>query len=432
MKYIADNHSHGTVPVDEAVSGVRIATVITGVAITLPAFLLGSKIIGDLGLVDGVIAMFLGGLFLAVIGIFCMLVGSQSKLSTYTILQFCFGRLGSKIINIVLSVTLFGWYGVTVVIFGEAMAEVVSQVFSISISWRVFTVFGSVLMIFTGIFGFRAIERLSFIVVPLLLTVLSFGVYKVVEGTAFSEMLEFSGSANNDISTIGQGCALFIGGFMIGVTISPDLSRFARFDRDAFWGALLSFGIGTPVVMILAGLPSIVSSEPNLVLSMTAVGLGVPALGVMVFASWTTNVNTLYSTSLSVAQLLPNAKDWFLTLLAGIVGTILALAGIMEHFVDFLIMIGIIIPPIAGVYLAEYFLIKPNKIDIIKIDDVPNYRLAAIFSWGIASLIGFVETQYDWSLLGVQSVDTIALSMIILLVLKKVTQLKGQYVNRAL
>ncbi len=154
--------------------------------------------------------------------------------------------------------------------------------------------------------------------------------------------------------------------------------------------------------------------------SMTSLGLGIPVLIVMVLATWTTNINNLYSASLSIARMMPRVRDWVITLVSGVIGTLLALAGIMDHFVEFLILLGIIVPPIAGVYLADYFLLRETRIAIVQHDPVPEFRWDAMTAWGLGCAVGFVERMSDWSLTSVTAIDTLLMGMVVLWVWSKV------------
>ncbi len=408
---LTDNHSRGPVPAAESVSGIAIAVIIIGVSITLPAFLVGTQLIGALGLADGAVAIFVGGLLTACVGYLTMRVGTETRLSTYNIIRFCFGRAGSHFVNLILAITLLGWYGVTAALFGRALSRVVADAFAWVVPSPVFTIAGGVLMVITTIYGFRAIDRLSRIAVPLLAALLLYGVWKVMGGASLAELSAVPGKPSVGIASISAGISIVIGSFFVGVTLVPDLSRFARGRRDAVTGSFLSYGLGFPLVLLLAGLPVLVSADTDLISSMTALGLGIPALVVMVFATWTTNINNLYSASLSFARILPKARDWVITLVSGVIGTLLALAGIMDHFVDFLILLGIIVPPIAGIYLAEYFLIRPARLDSGQPDAVRSFRWAAIGSWAIAGALGFLERAYDWSITSVTAIDTFLLAM---------------------
>lgn len=411
---LTDNYSRGPVPAAETVSGTAIAVVIIGVSITLPAFLVGTELMAALGLVEGVLAIFIGGFLTACIGYLTMRVGTETRLSTYNIIRDCFGRNGSNIVNLILAVTLFGWYGVTAALFGRALSQAVDDAFGVLVPHPILTVAGGVLMVATTIYGFRAINRLSRIAVPLLAALLAYGVWRVLEGASLAELRSVAGQPNEGLATVSAGISIVIGSFFVGVTLVPDLARFARRRRDAITGSFLSYGLGFPLVLLLAGLPVLVSAEPDLITSMTSLGLGIPVLIVMVFATWTTNINNLYSASLSIARMMPRVRDWVITLVCGAIGTLLALAGIMDLFVEFLILLGIIVPPIAGVYLADYFLLQETRIDANRTDAVPDYRWDAMAAWSIGCAVGFAERAGDWSLTSVTAIDTLLTGMAVL------------------
>ena len=419
-KRLTDNHSRGPVPAAESVSGTAIAVVIIGVSITLPAFLVGTELMAALGLVRGGLAIVLGGFLTACIGYFTMRVGTDTRLSTYNIIRYCFGRAGSRLVNLILATTLFGWFGVTAALFGRALSQAVGDAFGVFVPHPVFTIAGGALMVATTLFGFRAINRLSRVAVPLLAALLLYGVWKVLEGASLAELSSVAGQPSEGLATVSAGISIVIGSFFVGVTIVPDLARFARDHRDAATGSFLSYGLGFPLVLLLAGLPVLVSAEPDLITSMTSLGLGIPVLIVMVFATWTTNINNLYSASLSIARMMPRVRDWVITLVSGVIGTLLALAGIMDHFVEFLILLGIIVPPIAGVYLADYFLLRDTRIVIVQSDPVPEFRWDAMAAWGLGCVVGFVERMSDWSLTSVTAIDTLLMGMVVLWVWNKV------------
>ena len=227
---LTNNYSHDFIPDAETVSGVRIALIITGVAITLPAFLLGANVMVALGVVRGALAIVAGELIIMLVALMTMTVGASSRLSTYMVVQFPFGRLGGRIVSFLLSITLFGWFGVTLMLFAQACRQAVIEVFGVDWPLVSFTLAGSLLMVATTIFGFRAIERLARVAVPLLGVLLVVGVYRVL---ADSSLLASAGPAVGDpaLSSFGLAVSAVVGGFMVGATIAPDLARFAPSPR---------------------------------------------------------------------------------------------------------------------------------------------------------------------------------------------------------
>lgn len=410
---VFDNHSREPVPAREQVTGVRIAVIIIGIGITLPAFLVGAEIVSSLGFVSSLLALAIAGTILAAIATLAMLIGARTHLSTPAIIRLTFGHAGSKFVNAFLASTLLGWYGVTVILFGRAAGRAIEDMggAEASVSPMLLVAFGSALMALTTIFGFRAIDRLSRIAVPLLAIMLLAAVTLAIQGTGWTELMGLKPSlGSGTIYSIGSGASLIIGGFMVGVTITPDLSRFARRDSDAVKGALLSYGSGSQLVLFMTGIPALATGEKDLIVTMSLLGLGLPALAVLLLATWTTNVNNLYSASLGFAQVLPRWRDWLITLVAGLAGTALAVVIGMEHFVSFLVFLAVAIPPIAGIYITDFFLLRRFAGLPSAQERVPSWNAAAFAAWLAASGVGTWEVFNKVSASGVPALDTVVVA----------------------
>lgn len=110
----ADNHSRTTVPDSEFVSSISIAGVIVGVTLTLPVFILAGEIMTGLGAAAGAAAMAVGGLCLMLLAMVTGYIGMKTRLTTFSIMRAPFGVLGAKILTFMWSLTLIGWFGLTV------------------------------------------------------------------------------------------------------------------------------------------------------------------------------------------------------------------------------------------------------------------------------------------------------------------------------
>ena len=206
------------------VAGWKLATVIVGVAITLPAFLIGAEIMTSLGTQKGMAAIFTAGILLAVIAGGCMYIAVVKRETTYQMIDAPFAMMGSRFVSFLVSLTLLGWFGVTVSLFGDAMEKSVLELLAVSLPLWVYIGFGTIIMIFTSIYGFQAIGHLSKIAVPLMLFVLIMGLYTVLSKYCFSGIWSKKAAGENNLS-FGEAVSMIIGSFMVGVTIIPDLAR---------------------------------------------------------------------------------------------------------------------------------------------------------------------------------------------------------------
>ncbi|MFE2626244.1 cytosine permease, partial [Streptomyces caelestis] len=92
------------------------------------------------------------------------------------------------------------------------------------------------------------------------------------------------------------------------------------------------------------------------------------AFGVMVVLMSTAKINdwNLYGSSLGVVNFFQvvfrkRLHRGVVTVVLGIAGTLLSAVGIMTHFTEFLSLLGVMIPPIGGIIVAEYWVVKKMR-----------------------------------------------------------------------
>ena len=330
IEQITEDYSRQQVPDAQAVSGARIALVIIGFAITLPLMLTGSKLGLSLGLEKSLLAFSIGGALLMVLGIFTAIVGANAKVSTYKIIETPFGVLGAKFVNIVLAMTLMGWYGVTAALFGEATQQAFLDIYRLDLGVSFYTVIGSVLMISVTVFGFKALDRFSLLVVPLLIIFMFCMVYFSMQNSSIEQLMV----ATTDTS-IGVAISVVVGSYIVGATLIPDLCRYARNAKQGVAAVVISLGLALPFILSVSAIPSLATGNSDLVVIMMELGMGIPALLMIVFATWTSNANNLYSTSLGLATIFTKNAKWKITIAVGVICTLVALTGITDYFVPF-------------------------------------------------------------------------------------------------
>jgi cytosine permease len=345
-----EDYANSPVPDSRTVNGWRVALIVTGFNIALPGFLNGAQISSALGMNGAVLAALIAGVTLCVMGCLTAVVSVRTRLTTYLLVQRSFGRFGAALVNVVIALVHFGWFGVNVSFFGDAMVAGVQEVLGVSGSFATFVLVGSLLMAITTIYGFRALDRLALIAVPILAMILGtvlvmairrYGVVTAPDPTPPIPM------------TFGTALSALIGSNMVTVAAMPDLTRYVRSNRQALIGMALSFPLATPLLMLAAAVPALAAGEIDIMRLIVGFGLGVPALLVLILSTWTINAGNLYSASLSLTATFPRIEQWKFTLLAGAVGGLLAVIGIINAFISFLLILGAIIPPIAAIYVID-------------------------------------------------------------------------------
>lgn len=427
-KPLVKDYEREPVPQDQRKGWGRLSLVWLGGIIALSATALGGALGGGLSLSEAVIASFIGCFLLAILSALCGVVGAKTGLSTPMVSMFALGRYGSYAVSIIIAVALFGWFGVQLDLFGSTLHYVIKDIFNVSIHPKILIVIGGILMTTTAFIGYKAIEKLSIISVPLLGILLIASLFKVMSGRSFSEVLDTP--LTGDPLTIGLSVSLIIGSLATGAIIGPDISRYARSTKDAVISSFVGFFGGFSVVLIIAAILAKATAEVDIVAIMLGLGWGTAAMMILILAQWTTNDNNLYSSALGFAVVFKKVPKYVLTITAGIIGTVMAVAGIYDSFIPFLIFLSALIPPIGGVYVGN-FLLNRDKFNYKNLENVKNVNLVGIVIWGIASLVAFATTPSPngfglFTLTGASGFDAFLVAFVLQLIASKVLKDKQQ------
>ena len=143
--------------------------------------------------------------------------------------------------------------------------------------------------------------------------------------------------------------------------------------------------------MLLTGaLTSIVTGQYDI--SAILASLGVPFVGLvaLVLATWTTNVTNAYSGGLALSNLLgfDESKFKITTGVAGGIGTLLAAFGLLNAFQGFLSLMSALIPPLAGVLIAAYWIVGKGKKENFEVH--PGFSAVGVISFAVGAIFACI------------------------------------------
>jgi cytosine permease len=205
----------------------------------------------------------------------------------------------------------------------------------------------------------------------------------------------------------------------VGVVLTPDLTRYARNVRDCVTASFLGQGGGMTIAYVFGMIPVLVWNELEPMNYMIVMGFGAAALAVLVFATWTTNVINLYGVSLSARASVPVGNYRSMTIVGGIIGTVAAIIGIADFLIEFLIVMGLLVPPIAGVYLCDFFLLNRRDFSSRSFADRPAFKVNALLVGIGAGLVATWMYFNGSSLTSIAPLDSLVISVVAYLVLEK-------------
>ena len=175
------------------------------------------------------------------------------------------------------------------------------------------------------------------------------------------------------------------------------------------------------IAYIVGMIPVLVWNELEPMNYMFLIGYGAMALAVIVFATWTTNVINLYSTALAARASVPLGQYRSVVVVSGIAGTIAAVIGISENLINFLVIMGLLVPPIAGVYLVDFFIFNRTDFSPERLENRPAIRINATVV-GLGT--GIVSTWMYFSgmsLTSIGALDSLFMSVVAYVALQKIT-----------
>lgn len=415
-KQETNDYTRIKVPENKTVHGINIAAIIVGIGVTLPTFYVGGEVAQAIGLSKSLWVFILVNLVLGILCGITAIIGNRTRLSTYMLLHFSFGKKGTLFINCLIGITLLGWYAVTVEIFGEALTDSFKHLLGINVPISISIIGGSILMTITAIFGFKIVERFSVLTVPLLIVFLIYVLYSTIDSQSVESILNIKGNASLSIT---EAISAIVGLTILTPVLMPDFSRFARTDKDSLI-SVLALVIGFPIILLAGAIPSLMTGEIDIMKIMISLSLTIPAFIILVFSTWTTNTSNLYSTQLTLSTIFRKQKIATLGIIASAIGTLIAAIGIATHFIDLLSILSVLIPPISAIFIADFFFIKKQKYDLNDFDTLPDFGISAIISWILSCVVAYLANYNYINLTSISFFDSFIVAFIAYLVLKRI------------
>lgn len=375
------------VPASERKPWYNIAFIWAGSVICIPALMVGSLVSVGLNFKQSVLAMIIG--YCIVVAYMCLLGMESSDLglpTTVTISRAYGSRGSSLLVSLIIAVTMTGWFGSQTALCANSFCNIMSGYLHIDFPFWLSTLIWGCLMFITSVYGVKLIELLNKVSVPALFVMLIWGVISAVMSGAAGSI-----SAYEPPTYLGMtyGITLAVAGFASGAICCGDYTRYNKDRKGTVLGCVvgvLPAGIGALVIGAVLSL-----SAGSYDLSVVFSNFGLPIIGmlVLILATWTTNTGNAYSSGIAVVNMfkMKDDKRSVMTLICGAIGTALALFGIADVFSGFLNIIAVLVPPVAGVAIADYWIMGKGDPKVWEPMDGINWL--GVFSWLVGGLVAY-------------------------------------------
>jgi len=371
-------------------SGIDFFLLWSGAAISLAEILAGGILI-PLGLMAGILAILLGHIIgntpFALGGI----IGSEQGIPSMVSVRPSFGNRGSYLPAFLNVVQLIGWTAIMLIICAKS-AEVISQkTFGYS-NFKLWIILAGIITTLWAFFGHKTWKWLHKISVSALLLLCVVMTYVVFKEHGFTELARIP--ATSDLS-FAIGLDIVIAMPISWLPLIADYSRFSQNTPSAFWNTWWGYFLVSSWMYFVGLSAALATGNADPIPMLLNLGLGVAALLIVLFSTFTTTFLDIYSTAVSALNIFPQLEERKGVIIGGVIGTLVALIFPIEQYENFLLFIGAMFCPIFGIVLADYFIFRKKRYSLSDLYKKGEYwywegvNTKAVISW----IIGVIMYQ---------------------------------------
>ncbi|QIM16295.1 cytosine permease [Leucobacter insecticola] len=385
----------------------------------LSQFLLGATLGYSMTFGEAALAFLFGSIVLETVIVFVGIIGQREGLNTALLARWTgFGEIGASLVGLAIGISLIGWFGVQSAISAESLDSLMPGVMPV---WAWSLVFGLAVTAVVA-FGFKGMQWLANVTVPLFLILVGWSVVSELSRHDLGELL--TDPAPGPSMSVWAGTGIVAGGLIVGAIISADMTRFNRSSIDVVKQTVVGVTLGEFVIGLAGVLLAHAAASGNIVAIITS-SVGLVGLFIVITGTLKINDWNLYSSTLGLVNFISTAFGRNLnrgtaTIVLGVVGSVLAAAGILGQFTEFLIVLSVAFPPIAGIMVAEYFVVKHWRPELEESRaagtlpaTAPRIVPATIAIWLFSAVTGYFIT---W---GIPAVFSLVISMVLYIVAGK-------------
>jgi NCS1 family nucleobase:cation symporter-1 len=387
--------SWGITPVPErlrVLSGFDSALLWGNLSVSLLVIVIGALLVPALSLRDAMLAIVAGAVIGNVLLAVAALIGADARVPGMVLLRAPLGRRGSyapTVLNIAQNV---GWSTFELIIIAAAAAALSEHLFGWKGTWLWTIVFGVLSwgLGMLGPIGFvrRYVRKFAAWALLFAMAYLTYWAVTKAHLHAF-----WAAPGQGGFPSFGQAVDLVIGSVVSWTPLAADYTRFSRTRRGAALGAGLGYFaptiwcIGLGILIVLARGVADAQALPAAVAA--AGGVAFLALVAITVDESEKAFADIYSTAVSIQNLVPRMSQRLLITLVSAGATGLALVLNLGNYQNFLYLLGSFFVPLFGVLVADWLAAGAHYTEA-SIFHAPALRLPQLAAW----IVGF--GLYQW------------------------------------
>jgi nucleobase:cation symporter-1, NCS1 family len=358
--------------------------------VSLLVLVAGTYLVPALSLPQAFLVILLGGLIgNAMLGV-AGLIGADARVPAMVLMRAPLGRSGSYLPTALNVLQNVGWATFELIVIATAAAALSDEVFGFEARWAWTLLFGALAAGLAWLGPVGVVRRfLRRFAVWVVLASLAYLTWWAVKDASLGDLWSRPGEGG---FSLWEGADLVVALVVSWIPLAADYTRFARSER----AALVGTGVGYFVASVwLFGLGALLLltrdlSDPAQIPASVAAAGAAGALALLAVTVDETDeaFANIYSSAVSIQNLLPGVAQRLLIVLVASTATVAAIAIDLVRYQEFLLLLGSFFVPLFGVLLADWLLAgRYTERDIFA---ARQFRAGPICAW----LAGFAF--YQW------------------------------------
>ncbi|MBV5262717.1 purine-cytosine permease family protein [Pinisolibacter aquiterrae] len=390
-KLLGEEYEHVPVPAAARRSLFSVTMVWLGFPMIITGAMTGSLLVLGMGFKRALLAMIIGNLLMfAYVGALGVL-GTRRGVNFALLASVVFGRKGYVFASGLLSTLLLGWYAVQTGITGALVSS------TYGLNYVLMTTIAGVLYIAITFVGVRGLHWIGMVSVPLFVVLGLWVVGDVTAKVGVSAILDYAGNNGTATMSMGVGLTVVLALFIDAGTVTADFNRWAKDPKSSLIATFSAFPFANMVAMLVGGIMTAALAVPNANpfgndnMFGYLNGMQLTWLSVLAFAFLYCNLGSVCSHCLYNA-----ATGWsrivgshmrLLAIILGVIGIVVAAGNVWAFFIQWLSLLGILVPPIGAIILVDQYLLRPKA----EID--ADWRGTAFLAWAVGSIVAFLVEE---------------------------------------
>ncbi|RKR07636.1 purine-cytosine permease-like protein [Kushneria sinocarnis] len=350
-QHSGNEFEHEPVPDSRRHSLLSVTLVWIGFPLVVTGAFLGSQLTQALGFTTAMLAIVLGNLILfGYVGIQSA-IAARSGRSFSLLSRGVFGPSAARLVSGFLSTLVVGWFAVQTGLAGQGLQDMLGWSAPLS------SLAAGVLFTALTMMGVRALSVVGAVSVPFFVLMGIAAVAITLSQHEWGAIVGYAGSSGASVLSIGVAITMVISLFIDSGTLTADFTRWARNPTHAVLATASAFPLANGVAMTLGAIVTAAgtASDGNFaaVVADQAGWLVPVAAAFFVVNCASVTMHCLYNAATGWSEI-AGQRFRVMTVLFGAIGTVAAAAGVWDLLIQWLSLLGVVVPGIGGVMIAHF------------------------------------------------------------------------------